>query len=79
MRKTRGIKWAGCAASGPKWGDFDVDEDSVHIRRDIGYAGSIARDGALKTEAANRCVPIPAKAKSAWSKGRRNRRLSFKL
>ena len=46
-------------ALGLKWGDFDFDEDMVHIQRDIDFAGSTAEDGDLKTKAANRYVPIP--------------------
>ena len=47
-------------ALGLKWGDFDFDEDLVHIQRDIDFTGSMAHDGELKTAAANRYVPIPA-------------------
>lgn len=33
-------------ALGLQWGDFDFDEDLVHIQRDIDYVGSTAHDGA---------------------------------
>ena len=50
-------------ALGLKWGDFDWKEDQVHIQRDIDFAYSTAREGALKTEAADRFVPVPVKLK----------------
>ena len=50
-------------ALGLKWGDFDFTEDQVHIQRDLDYAGSSAQDGSLKTDAANRYVPIPPELK----------------
>ena len=45
-------------ALGLKWGDFDFDEDQVHIQRDLDYTCSTAQDGSLKTEAADRYVNI---------------------
>ena len=50
-------------ALGLKWGDFDFTEDQVHIQRDIDYVYSTAQDGELKTEAADRYVPIPPELK----------------
>ena len=50
-------------ALGLKWGDFDFTEAQVHIQRDLDYAGSSAQDGSLKTEAADRYVPIPPELK----------------
>lgn len=50
-------------ALGLKWGDFDFAEDQVHIQRDLDYAGPSAQDGSLKTEAADRYVPIPPELK----------------
>ncbi len=50
-------------ALGLKWGDFDFDEDQVHIQRDLDYACSVAQDGSLKTDAADRYVPIPPELK----------------
>ena len=41
-------------ALGLKWRDFDFNEDQVRIQRDLDYAGSVAHDGSLKTEAADR-------------------------
>ena len=47
-------------ALGLKWGDFDFEGDQVHIQRDIDYAGGrAAHEGALKTAAADRFVPVP--------------------
>jgi integrase len=46
-------------ALGLKWGDFDFDENQVHIQRDIDFTGSTAQEGALKTRAADRYVPVP--------------------
>ena len=57
-------------ALGLKWDDFDFDEDLVHIQRDIDYTGSTARDGELKTAAANRYVPIPSELREMLSKVR---------
>ena len=75
-------------ALGLQWGDFDFDEDLVHIQRDIDYVGSTAHDGALKTAAANRYVPIPQELRAMLSKVRgfpqqyvlasRGHRVSFK-
>ena len=50
-------------ALGLKWGDFDFREDQVHIERDIDFSGSTAQEGELKTEAADRFVPIPPELK----------------
>ena len=59
-------------ALGLKWGDFDFIQDQVHIQRDIDYVFSRAKDGALKTDAADRYVPIPPelKEKLLAAKGR---------
>ena len=46
-------------ALGLRWEDFDFENNTIHIQRDIDFIGSISHDGALKTEAANRFVPIP--------------------
>lgn len=54
-------------ALGLQWGDFDFDEDLVHIQRDIDYVGSTAHDGALKTAAANRYIPIPQELRAMLS------------
>jgi integrase len=51
-------------ALGLKWGDFDFEEDQVHIERDIDFAGPTAQEGELKTEAADRYVPIPPELKA---------------
>ena len=50
-------------ALGLKWGDFDFTTDQVHIQRDIDFTGSIAAEGALKTDAAKRYVPVPSELK----------------
>ena len=50
-------------ALGLKWGDFDFTGDQVHIQRDLDYACSVAQDGSLKTDAADRYVPIPPELK----------------
>ena len=50
-------------ALGLKWSDFDFAEDQVHIQRDIDFAGYTAQEGDLKTEAADRFVPIPEELK----------------
>ena len=50
-------------ALGLKWGDFDFTENQVHIQRDLDYACSVAQDGSLKTDAADRYVPIPPELK----------------
>lgn len=57
-------------ALGLQWGDFDFEDDLVHIQRDIDYVGSTARDGDLKTAAANRYIPIPAELRAMLSKVR---------
>lgn len=48
---------------GLMWGDFDWENNIVHIIRDIDYADK-AEAGALKTDAAERLVPIPAPLRS---------------
>lgn len=55
-------------ALGLQWGDFDFDEDLVHIQRDIDYVGSTAHDDALKTTAVNRYIPIPQELRAMLSK-----------
>lgn len=50
-------------ALGLKWGDFDFTEDQVHIQRDIDFTGPTAQEGALKTAAADRYIPIPPELK----------------
>ena len=45
-------------ALGLQWGDFDWINDTVHIQRDIDYAAKGAV-GSLKTNAADRYVPVP--------------------
>ncbi|MDO4750390.1 MAG: site-specific integrase [Eubacteriales bacterium] len=50
-------------ALGLKWGDFDFTADQVHIQRDIDFTGSTAAEDTLKTEAADRYVPVPAELK----------------
>lgn len=57
-------------ALGLQWGDFDFDEDLVHIQRDIDFVGSTAHDGELKTTAANRYIPIPTELRTMLSKVR---------
>ena len=51
-----------------QWGDFD--EDLVHIQRDIDYVDSTAHNGALKTAAANRYIPVPQELRTMLSKVR---------
>ena len=50
-------------ALGLRWGDFDFAADQVHIQRDIDFTGSTVAEGDLKTDAADRFVPIPAELK----------------
>ncbi len=50
-------------ALGLKWSDFDFSEDQVHIQRDIDFTGSTACEGELKTDAADRYVPVPTELK----------------
>ena len=57
-------------ALGLQWGDFDFDEDLVHVQRDIDFCGSTARDGDLKTDAADRFVPIPGELRAMLTKVR---------
>lgn len=52
-------------ALGLKWGYFDFEGDWIHIDRDIVFAGPTAKEGELKTEAADRHVLIPPWLKSA--------------
>ena len=58
-------------ALGLKWGDFDFKEDQVHIQRDIDYVGPTAQEGALKTAAADRYIPIPPELKELLLKKKR--------
>ena len=51
-------------ALGLIWGDFDFTVDQVHIQRDIDFTGATASEGALKTEVADRFVPISADLKA---------------
>ena len=44
---------------GLRWEDFDFENNSIHIQRDIDFTGSMAHEGDLKTAAADRFVPIP--------------------
>ncbi len=46
-------------ALGLKWGDFNWNENTVHIERDIDYSGSRAAEGDLKTVNSDRFIPIP--------------------
>ena len=46
-------------ALGLQWGDFDWDEEAVHIQRDIIYVRGKTTIGDLKTEAADRWVLLP--------------------
>ena len=55
---------------GLKWGDFDWEEDLVHVQRDIDYTGSTAQDGDLKTDAADRYVPVPDELRALLVKAR---------
>ena len=57
-------------ALGLQWGDLDFDEDLVHVQRDIDFCGSTARDGDLKTDAADRYVPIPGELRAMLTKMR---------
>ena len=61
-------------ALGLKWGDFDFREDQVHIQRDIDFTGATAQEGELKTQAADRYVPVPPELKELLlpQKGRPN-------
>lgn len=51
-------------ALGLRWGDFDWEDNLVHIQRDIDYAtkkgGEDNMVGALKTPSSDRFIPIPA-------------------
>lgn len=44
---------------GLQWRDFDWDEALIHVQRDIDYKAKNGAVGALKSDAANRYVPIP--------------------
>lgn len=46
-------------ALGLQWGDFDWDENAVHIQRDVIYVKGKTQIGNLKTKAADRWVLIP--------------------
>ena len=48
---------------GLMWGDLSFTENQVHIRRDLDYACACVLDGSLKTETADRYVPIPPEQK----------------
>lgn len=43
---------------GLQWGDFDWTEDLIHVQRDVDYATKTATIGALKTNSADRYIPI---------------------
>lgn len=43
---------------GLQWGDFDWEDDTVHIQRDIDYKASDIEEGELKNEYSDRIVPI---------------------
>ncbi len=58
-------------ALGLKWGDFDFTEDQMHIQRDIDFSGPTAQEGALKTPAADRYIPIPPELKVLLIKKKR--------
>ena len=47
-------------ARGLKWCDFDWENNLVHIQRDIDYTVKGDQTGALKSEAADRYVPVPS-------------------
>ena len=47
-------------ALGLRWEDFGFEKATIHVQRDIDFVGSTSHDGTLKTEAADRFVPIPA-------------------
>ncbi|MGJ4851913.1 tyrosine-type recombinase/integrase [Bacillota bacterium Meth-B3] len=51
-------------ARGLMWGDFDWDRDLVHIQRDTDYTTKAAPLGELKTDAADREVPVPAELRA---------------
>ncbi len=44
---------------GLQWGDFDWNEALIHVQRDIDYKAKSNAVGALKSDAADRYVPIP--------------------
>ena len=46
-------------ALGLKWSDFDWNDNLVHVQRDIDYMTTKPKEGELKTQAAERYVPIP--------------------
>ena len=46
-------------ALGLKWSDFDWDDNLVHVQRDVDYMTAKPKEGELKTQAADRYVPIP--------------------
>lgn len=47
-------------ARGLQWGDIDWDTKLIHVQRDVDYAGGKAELGSLKTQAADRYIPIAA-------------------
>ena len=49
-------------ARGLQWGDFDFENDLVHIQRDIDFKAH-GEAGALKTRASDRRIPVPAALK----------------
>ena len=51
-------------ALGLKWGDFEWEEGQVHIQRDIDFTESKSRMDTLKTEAADRYIPVPEELKT---------------
>ena len=46
-------------ALGLKWSDFDWNDNLVHVQRDIDYMTAKPKEGELKTQTADRYVPIP--------------------
>ena len=49
---------------GLQWGDFDFGADMLHVQRDVDYATPADPIGDLKTQAADRYVPIPAELRA---------------
>ena len=47
-------------ALGLRYGGFDFAANQVHIQRDIDFTGSTAAEVELKSDAADRYIPIPA-------------------
>ena len=50
-------------ALGLKWGDFEWDEEQVHIQRDIDFTDTKSREDTLKTKASDRYIPVPKELK----------------